>query len=99
MFSRAAFASARLDIDARNTEFHARPSNPALISVVTSVVTLAVDPLVNHLVPVALIEAPRSAEVVAADFTAHAGDRLRDAQLLGRTFQAGRASRSPGICL
>jgi hypothetical protein len=87
-------ASARVDINAGNAQFHAGPSIAVLV-----VVAVAVDPLVYHLVPVALIEAPRSAEVVAANFTAHSGNRLGDAELLGRTLQAGRARRSSGIRL
>jgi hypothetical protein len=79
--------SARLDIDARNAELDARRSIPMVVALV---VPLAVDPLVNDLVAVALIEAPRSADIVAANLTTNLGDRLRDAQLFRRTLQAGR---------
>jgi hypothetical protein len=75
--------SARLDIDARNAELHARRSIPM-------VVALAVDPLVNDLVAVVLIDAPRSADILAANLTTDLGDRLRDAQLFRRTLEAGR---------
>jgi hypothetical protein len=85
--------SARLDIDARNVELHARRSIPMVVSVA---VVLAVDPLVNDLVAVTLVDAPRSADILAADLTADLGDRLRDAQLFRRTLQAGRR---PGCCL
>ena len=60
---------------------------------------LAVDPLVNHLVPVALIEALLLAEVPAANLFAHPSHRLGDTELLGRALQAGRARRGSGIRL
>jgi hypothetical protein len=66
---------------------------------VAMIVTLAIDPLVNHLIPVALVDAPGPADVLAADFTAHAGNRFRDAKLFGRIAQASCASRGPGIRL
>jgi hypothetical protein len=93
----AVFASARLDIDAGNAKFHAGPS--LTIPVLFAVVPLAVDPLVTHLVAVALIEAARSADVLAANFTAHPGDWFGDPQLVGRAAQAGRSRRGPGIGL
>jgi hypothetical protein len=54
-------------------------------------------PLVNDdLVAIALIDAPRPADVIAANLAADLGDGLRDAQLLRRTLQAGRTGRSAG---
>jgi hypothetical protein len=64
--------------------------------VVALVVPLVVDPLVNNLVAVALIDAPRSADILAANLTTDLGDRLRDAQLFRRPLQAGRR---PGCSL
>jgi hypothetical protein len=87
-----------LDSDARKAQFHAGSSIPVLVTV-AMLVTLTVDPLVNHLVPVALVDAPGAADVLAADFTADAGNRLRDAKLLGRVAQAACASGGPGIRL
>ena len=91
------FASARFDIDAGDTQLDAGPS--ITIPVLLAVVAVAIDPLVNHLVMVVFIEAPRSAHVFSADFTAHPGDRFGDAKLLGGAPQAGRARRSSGIRL
>ena len=83
--------SARLDIDARNAQFDAGPSIPVLVAMV---------PLVNDdLVAIALIDAPRPADVLAADLSADLGDWFRDAQLLRRTLQAGRPGGSPGRSL
>jgi hypothetical protein len=87
-----------LDADARKVQFHAGSSIPVLVTV-AMIVTVAIDPLVNHLVPVALVDAPGPADVLAADFTAHAGNRFRDAKLCGRVAQIGRTARGPGIRL
>ena len=53
-------------------------------------VALTVDPLVHDLVAIALVEAPRSADILAANLTADLGDRFCDAQPFRRTLQAGR---------
>jgi hypothetical protein len=90
-------ASTPVDTDAGNVQFHARPAIPIPVLVA---VTIAVIPLVNNnLVPVTLAEASRSADVLAANFAAHAGDGFGDAQLLDRAAQASRASRVSGIRL
>jgi hypothetical protein len=73
-------------------QFHAGP-------VIAVLVAIAIDTLVNHLVPITLIDATGSADILAANLTAHAVDRFSEAQLLGGTLQAGRAGRSPGVGL
>jgi hypothetical protein len=93
----------RVDADARNVQFYAGSVIaiviPMLVPMLVAVVPLAVDALVNDLVPVALADAPRSADIPAANLTAHPGDRFGEAELDGRAAQAGRARRSPGIRL
>jgi len=92
-FSAPLLFSARLYIDARNAQFDAGLSVPVLVAVVMV-------PLVNdYLVAVALVDATRPADILAANLTADLSDRFGDAQLLRRTLQAGRAGRSSGSSL
>jgi hypothetical protein len=84
----------RVDVDARNSQLHAGPVIPVLVTV-----TVPIDPLVHDLVPVMLVDASGPANVLAANLTADAGDRLRDAQLLGRTGEPGCTRQAPGIRL
>jgi hypothetical protein len=87
---RASMVLAGLDIDARNAQFDAGPAIPVFVAVV--MVALVND----DLVAIALIDAPRPADVLAANLPADLGDWFRDAQLLRRTLHAGRTGRSPG---
>jgi hypothetical protein len=85
-----------LDADAGNVELYAGSSLPSLFAI--AAIALAIDPLVNHFVAGALVEATGAADVPAADFTAHARDRFRQAELVGPA-QAGCASEGSGIRL
>ncbi|HEY2227929.1 MAG TPA: hypothetical protein VGI22_09360 [Xanthobacteraceae bacterium] len=62
-------------------------------------VAIPIDPLVHDLVPIMFVDASGPADILAANFTADAVDRLRDAQLLGRAGEAGCARQAPGIRL
>jgi hypothetical protein len=83
----------RLDVDARNSQFHAGPAIPVLVTVA---IPIAIDPFVHDLVSVMFVDASGPADILAANFTADAIDRLGDAQLLGRAGEAGCARQAPG---
>jgi hypothetical protein len=93
-FSSSAARSARLDVDARNPQFHARLAIPVLVAVM-----VAIDPLVHHLVADMLVDTTVPADIFAADLAANAGDGFGEADIFGRAAQAGRANRGPGIRL
>jgi len=87
----AEFASARLDMDARNPQLHAGSSIPIAMLVAVTIVAIAVDPFAHHLVAVALVEAARSAEVPAANFFAHPG--IGSVMRIARPHRASRPRR------
>jgi hypothetical protein len=86
----------RLDVDARNSQLNA---GPVIAVLVTVAIMVAIDPLMHDLVPVMLVDASGPADILAANLTAHAVDRLCDAQLLGRAGKAGCARQASGIRL
>jgi hypothetical protein len=77
-----------------NIQFDAgSPIAIAVFVAVTMLVAVTIAPLANnYFAPVAIIETPRLANVVAANLLAHASDLLRDAELISRAAQAGHSS-------
>src|SRR5215469_1927197 len=73
-----------MNADAGSIEFEAAP----VVAVTIIAIVVAMEALAHQLVAIALLEAARTAEVVAADLAAHARDRLHQPQRVGFVAQA-----------